>query len=919
MFWRIKGFGNREEEEDEKESQDVFEGVDLSDENKPQLQHGVRETNSSYESERKNDPLGDSTNYYFDKTEVGIVETVVSPPNQIPHEQWVVLLKKAGFDHPNDITDIPADLQYVAGQMVNMSLEDAVEVLKLGVKYHADDPNLSSEEYDDFVRLSQLDPVTLSPFEEDTLELKAIAGLLHFHSPYKAVRACVSPEDDRDAPVETFRSYFLALVWAIIGSGFNEFFAHRLMIITISSSMIQLLLFPMGNLWARVVPYWSFPIWKNKRIHINIPQPWSPKEQMFSTVLFSIAVSTFYMDSVILTIKMFYKESVSFGYQFFTSIAVQFLGFGFAGSLRRFVIYPSYAIWPSQLQTIALNKALFSRKAEKGSWGITSQTFFYICVLFNFFYEWLPTYLFQILNTFNWMTWIKPNNFDLAMVTGSLGGVGINPIASFDWNVINYYNSVITPFFSYANQMAGGLIAAICVLAVYYSNQYDCQYLPMFSNSLFTNKGSEYEVTNIINDNAQVDIEKYQNYSPPYYSAGNLFCYGVFIASYPLLFSYSFLTQWKILLRAFKDWAGAVWALTKKHTWLYSWREPSYALNEFHDPHSRMMRRYKEVPDWWYYLVLILSIVVAIAALEGYHTKTPIWSLFMAVGLNAIFLIPITILEATTALQLGLNVLIEIIMGYALPGNPHALMLIKAFGYNIDTQADSYVGNLKLGHYSKIPPIALFRGQMLMVLVQTLVSLGVLNWSISNIKDYCQPHQESKFTCPDAVTYYNSSVLWGAIGPKRIFQGVYPVMKWCWLIGAAVGVALGLWKLLVPRFYPTWFNPLLVVGGMLNMAPPYNLTYMTPGAIANFFSQFYMRKYHLRIWQKYNYVLVAGFQTGLVISSIVIFFSVQYKEKPIMWWGNDVINAGVDAAGPPKKNISLTPKGYFGPEFGHFP
>lgn len=432
MFWRIKGSSHREEEEDEKEYQDVLERVDLGDENKPQLQHEVHETNSSYESERKNDPLDDSTNYYLDKTEIGIVETVVSPSNQIPHEQWVVLLKKAGFDHPNDITDIPADLQYVAGQTVNMSLEDAVEVLKFGVKYHADDPNLSSEEYDDFVRLSQLDPVTLSPFEEDTLELKAIAGLLHFHSPYKAVRACVSPEDDRDAPVETFRSYFLALVWAIIGSGFNEFFAHRLMIITISSSMIQLLLFPMGNLWARVVPCWSFPIWKNKRIHINIPQSWSPKEQMFSTVLFSIAVSTFYMDSVILTIKMFYKESVSFGYQFFTSIAVQFLGFSFAGSLRRFVIYPSYAIWPSQLQTIALNKALFSRKAEKGSWGITSQTFFYICVLFNFFYEWLPTYLFQILNTFNWMTWIKPNNFDLAMVTGSLGGVGINPIASFD-------------------------------------------------------------------------------------------------------------------------------------------------------------------------------------------------------------------------------------------------------------------------------------------------------------------------------------------------------------------------------------------------------------------------------------------------------------------------------------------------------
>ncbi|GAV49014.1 hypothetical protein ZYGR_0N04190 [Zygosaccharomyces rouxii] len=446
-FWHTKGPSVQEGEEKEEEYQDVFEGVEMNGENKPEVKHEVRETNSSIESEKVDGDFGNTTNYYSDKPEIGVVETIISPSGKVSDEQWTVLLKKAGFDNPDNITDIPADLKYVASQIVNMSLEEAAEVLKLGAEYHADDPNLSSDEYNDFVKLSELNPATLHPFEEDALELKAVAGLLHFHSPYKAVRACVSPQDDYESPVETFRSYFLALVWAVIGSGFNEFFAHRLMVITISSSMVQLLLFPMGSLWAKIMPYWSFPIWKGKRIHLNIPQPWSQKEQMFSTVLFSIAVSSFYMDSVILTLKMFYKEKVSFGYQFFTSIAVQFLGFGFAGSLRRFVIYPSHAIWPSQLQTMALNKALFSKKTEKGGRGLTSQTFFYICVAFTFFYEWLPTYLFQILSTFNWMTWIKPDNFNLAMVTGSMGGVGINPIASFDWNVINYYSALVTPLF----------------------------------------------------------------------------------------------------------------------------------------------------------------------------------------------------------------------------------------------------------------------------------------------------------------------------------------------------------------------------------------------------------------------------------------------------------------------------------------
>lgn len=88
-------------------------------------------------------------------------------------------------------------------------------------------------------------------------------------------------------------------------------------------------------------------------------------------------------------------------------------------------------------------------------------------------------------------------------------------------------------------------------------------------------------------------------------------------------------------------------------------------------------------------------------------------------------LIPITILEATTAVQMGLNVLIEIIMGYT-PGNPHALMIIKAFGYNIDGQADSYVGNLKIGPLCKDS------------------TKGVVSWSIDN--GLCSNHSLSR--CP---------------------------------------------------------------------------------------------------------------------------------------------------------------------------
>lgn len=42
-----------------------------------------------------------------------------------------------------------------------------------------------------------------------------------------------------------------------------------------------------------------------------------------------------------------------------------------------------------------------------------------------FVYYWLPGYLFTALSTFNWMTWIAPNNLTLAILTGSSLGLGL--------------------------------------------------------------------------------------------------------------------------------------------------------------------------------------------------------------------------------------------------------------------------------------------------------------------------------------------------------------------------------------------------------------------------------------------------------------------------------------------------------------
>jgi hypothetical protein len=65
-------------------------------------------------------------------------------------------------------------------------------------------------------------------------------------------------------------------------------------------------------------------------------------------------------------------------------------------------------------------------------------------------------------------------------------------------------------------------------------------------------------------------------------------------------------------------------------------------------------------------------------------------------------------LMAVTTFEVGLNVLTELIVGYALPGRPIAMMMFKTWGYIGVNQAMMYVQGMKLGHYMKIPPSVIF-------------------------------------------------------------------------------------------------------------------------------------------------------------------------------------------------------------------
>ncbi|AEY95814.1 FADL399Cp [Eremothecium gossypii FDAG1] len=834
----------------------------------------------------------------------------------LTEDQLIYITTRMGYEHATDLEHIPESVRYLESKLADLDVEKCCEIIDVHIKEHDQDPNLSTEDWNDLVRFSKRDFDPKNP--QQVFELKVVAAIFHYYSPYVEVRAVASPVDDPTIPVETFRAYFLATLWVVIGSGFNMFFAQRQPAISLGVFAVQMLVYPCAVLWVRVMPCWGFKVF-GRRIALNIESQWSEKEQMFVTLLYSITNGAFYSEYNIVTQQIHYKSPMSYAYQFLLSFSLQFLGFGLAGIMRRYVVYPSIALWPSSMTTIALNKALLSSDHSN---GIGRKKMFYITATAIFVYNWFPTYLFEALSTFNWMTWIKPDNFSLATVTGGINGVGLNPISTFDWTNIGT-SSLYLPFRVTLTTYLGGLLAALVTLGVYYMNYRECQFLPIFTQSLYNNRATSYRVEEILTEDRKLDEQKFQKYGFPYYTAGNIVAYGCFMCVYTALVVTSILQQGAFYGRVYKTWILDLWSLRKPSSWRAVFSNDKHVLDDFHDSHSRMMRKYKEVPEWWYMTIFIVSIVIGIIVVKVFKTNTPVWGLFLAVALNFVLLLPITLLQATRGVTIGLNLLLQMISGLALPGNPYALMFIKAFGYNIDGQADNYLGNMKLAHYAKIPPVPLFRGQLLMVLIQIFVNLGVINWQLHNIENYCDSKQRFKFTCPGIRTYFNASVMWGAIGPKRIFEHVYPIMKWCWLIGACVGLFFGLWKKLSIMYkkipYPDRFSPVIFIIGMLSFGPPYNLQYTTSGLYVGFISMCYMKRYHLRVWERYNYVVAAGISCGLVFSAIVMFFTVQWKGVEISWWGNTVSYAGLDYARVPLLNVTETERGYFGPELGQIP
>ncbi|KAL3723981.1 hypothetical protein ACJRO7_036059 [Eucalyptus globulus] len=699
-------------------------------------------------------------------------------------------------------------------------------------------------------------------------------------SPIEEVHLTVPNTDDPTLPVWTFRMWFLGLLSCALLSFLNQFFSYRTEPLFITQITVVVATLPIGRFMAAMLPEAKFRIpGLGPRLFSLNPGPFNMKEHVLISIFANAAVSA-YGVRIVNIIKAFYHRRISFRAGWLLIITTQVLGYGWAGLLRKYVVEPAHMWWPANLVQVSLFRALHERDEKH----MSRAKFFLIALICSFSWYVVPGYLFSTVSNISWVCWAFSNSVTAQQIGSGMKGLGVGAL-TLDWTVVSSYlgSPLISPLFATVNVFAGYTFIVYVVIPTAYwgFNLYSANRFPIFSSQLFTAQGQRYKITAIVNDKFELDIPKYEEQGRIHLSA-----------FFALTYGFGFATI----------------ASTLTHVAFFYGREIYERYRASHkgkaDIHTKLMRRYKDIPSWWFHLLLVVILVVSLllCILMNDQVQLPWWGLLFASALAFVFTLPISIITATTNQTPGLNVITEYLMGIILPGRPIANVCFKTYGYISMVQAVFFLSDFKLGHYMKIPPRSMFLVQLIGTILAGTVNIAVAWWLLNSVTNICQDDllpSDSPWTCPSDRVFFDASVIWGLAGPRRIFGalGNYREINWFFL---------GVW--LLHKAFPkqSWIPlinlpVLLGATGMMPPATPLNYNaWVLVGTIFNFF----VFRYRKQWWQRYNYVLSAALDAGTAFMAVLLYFSVGMENKSITWWGTNGEHCEL-AACPTAKGIEV--------------
>lgn len=236
-------------------------------------------------------------------------------------------------------------------------------------------------------------------------------------------------------------------------------------------------------------------------------------------------------------------------------------------------------------------------------------------------------------------------------------------VLTFDWSQITYFGSPLTtPWWAAVNVGVGFVLFYwILVPILYYTNVslrtdaiqklifqvWNFAYQPISTSQVGDRFGSPYDIFNVITPDITLNETAYAEYSPVYLSA-----------SFAMTFMLAFALSTGLLVH------------TALHHGPRIYRAIINVKSETDDIHMKLMRQYPEVPNWWYYCLGTMCFVMAVVAIEVFHTGLPVWGYLLCVLIPFIYVLPAAFIYAMTNQLVAINLLAELIPGYLFSGKP---------------------------------------------------------------------------------------------------------------------------------------------------------------------------------------------------------------------------------------------------------
>ncbi|KAG0148358.1 hypothetical protein CROQUDRAFT_41489 [Cronartium quercuum f. sp. fusiforme G11] len=644
-------------------------------------------------------------------------------------------------------------------------------------------------------------------------------------------------DDDESIPVMTFRALCVGILEALLGATMTQLFFFKPVHMKIQPLFFQITTFLLGRALALI----PGPKWWN-------PGPFNIKETTIASVISTSASVGAYAVEMLSAEELYFDRHHSFLTSFAILLSSQMIGYGWAGLLQPILVYPAAIVFPDMLPSVALFHSLFGSGKDTAD----QMTMFKRIFMTTSLYEVLPSYFMPALSAISLPCLVLPKEQIVTNLFGGaqpLEGLGFFEL-SLDWFLIGSGGPLYTPFIAQIHHIFGVFSAALIFSFAYSHSWFDGgiqQKFPFLSVALHQKNGSFYPVNLIVNQDGSPNLEAIETHGLPYFSSSYVVAQIFGSLALSSAVTHVTLHNWDLLSSMFRQ------------------NKSKPAL----DPHRIVCKKYRDFPRWGFALLSLFSIGLGLGASIWSNSGLPPLGFLVAILLSAVFTLAVGFLNAITGFHLHFSAVVQMLGGLLFRGNVFGNMYFTTASTVV--QSVGMLKDLKLGQYMHIPPIFLVTSQCLGTVVGVTVNLIVMRTMLLNQREVLLlPNGNGIFSGFSVAAFEAHSVSWGAFSSKLF---LYDQRYFCIPMAIVVGLLLPIPFFVAGKLWPKGkfdlVNVPLLTGSISTGYSGANAGRFVNMAVG-MMSQFWARRYHPRLFRKYNYICSAALDGGTQVAILVL-------------------------------------------------